>query len=320
MPAGLPIKVVSSDPSARDLQDRLDDLAGQLLEIPGARPAGWREGHRLSVWRRKRWLTLHISWDDVAELGPAVHAMASAGDLSLLLPNIEWTIEPHGDDFRLWDAIQRGADDSSDEILTVGHGMFDPFRYIHVTAVDGTPTLTVDEAAFSPRVRQPRAYATGTYDNWDWHAAGDRFSNVDDPAEAFVHIGMYLTWAISNDLMATEYFDPPTVAEVKARHVLGTELRHDVDGQLLPEMFGEAGRGFSDWYYAVPEAMYLNDWVETFGEAANEYAVPATWETYDLIAPVIDRRFAEWLSTSASASERFDQSTVERERPGHAST
>jgi hypothetical protein len=303
MPSGLPIKVVSPEPSARDVQDRMDLLAAQPLELPGARPAGWREGLRLSVWRRQRWLTLYVSWDDVADLGPRIHAMARRLSLGLMLPQIGWTVQPEGQDHRIWDAIQRGAEDSHDELLMVDRGQFDPYRFVHVSTIDDTAALTIDEAAFVPRNRPRPAYVSSSYDNWGWHAVADRFADVDDPVEAFVHIGMFLTWAISHDLMDPSLFDASTIAAVRARDMIGTDLRHDVDGKLVAGMLSDEGRSFADWYYGAPESLFLDDWVATFGEAANEYSVPNTWATYDQIADVIDRRFEQWKSGLPAADQ-----------------
>lgn len=57
---------------------------------------------------------------------------------------------------------------------------------------------------------------------------------------------------------------------------------------------------FADWYYADNNALYLDDWVDEFGQAANEYRVSETTDSFERIARRIDRRFSHWEASTAA--------------------
>ena len=138
------------------------------------------------------------------------------------------------------------------------------------------------------------------YDRWNWHTEGD-FPKDQMPEQGYVHIGMYLAWLIRQDML-----DPDWVARSGVRRAVGavsegsetvTALRDVTDGALTSDMLSAEGMAFTSAYYA-PEYGYSRDWRGVFGRRADRYDVPDEWETYKRIAPLIDRRHAEWVAAS----------------------
>jgi hypothetical protein len=136
-----------------------------------------------------------------------------------------------------------------------------------------------------------------TYDRLKWHVEAESFPGSQPPEQGFVHIGMYLTWLVLHDLYDPEGLPRKSVEEIKLRHATGCSLQKRLGGNLARERFSLEGTRFADFYYRAEQG-YLHDFHETFGTAADEYAVPDSWETYAQIEPVIDRRYADWKSKS----------------------
>jgi len=80
------------------------------------------------------------------------------------------------------------------------------------------------------------------------------------------------------------------VAAVERDEVGATEFMAVTGGRLGPHDLTEEGRAFSDTYYG----RYLDDFSAVFA-ADGPYGVAADADAYDRIAPVIDRRHAEWV-------------------------
>lgn len=70
------------------------------------------------------------------------------------------------------------------------------------------------------------------------------------------------------------------------------------DEKFTDEDLSDQGNAFAEFYFGLPdksERAYLDDYDELFGqEGPSLYHVPDTWETYDRLAPVIQRRFEQW--------------------------
>lgn len=136
------------------------------------------------------------------------------------------------------------------------------------------------------------------YDKAKWHHGGT-FPTGRPPSQAYVHIGMYLTWLILRDLVDESFFGRTwlgrdRLAPVKARKRTACFLQGWVDHTLADNMLTDEGAAFSDDYYGATPG-YLDDWTAQFGESADDYSVPDSWETYDRIAPVLEDRYRSWL-------------------------
>lgn len=136
------------------------------------------------------------------------------------------------------------------------------------------------------------------YDQWKWHIEG-KYPKDQLPEQGYVHIGMYLTWLILNDLMDPKWVARSgarrAVAAVTDRRETGCALRDMTDGKLASDMLSGEGQAFTGAYYA-PEYGYVRDYRGLFGRRADRYDVPDDWATYDRLARVLDDRFAEWVA------------------------
>lgn len=107
------------------------------------------------------------------------------------------------------------------------------------------------------------------------------------------HIGMYLAWLASRDLVGDAL--RPFVRAVKDRELTGRTLLVDqCDGQLHDDMLSARGNAFTAWYY---DAHYLAD----YAAALRPRAVPDglflfedDWANYRRVADQLDKRFREW--------------------------
>lgn len=127
-----------------------------------------------------------------------------------------------------------------------------------------------------------------------WHYGGDFPEDLPDENGA-THIGMFLAWIINNNLQG-EFFDeemPDEMSDLRNRKITGRDFLIDCcDEVLMDEEFSEEGLAFSEDYY---ETSYMFDYADTLaGDLSSAYHVQDIWENYDKIAPVIDKRFAEW--------------------------
>jgi hypothetical protein len=98
---------------------------------------------------------------------------------------------------------------------------------------------------------------------------------------------------VDSDWVARTGAEQVVTAVAERRGTPGS-LRDVTEGRLASEMLTPEGRAFTGAYYA-PEYGYARDWRKVFGRRADRYDVPDAWETYDRIAPLLDRRHEAWI-------------------------
>lgn len=94
------------------------------------------------------------------------------------------------------------------------------------------------------------------YDDASWHYEGNYPENL-PTANAATHIGMFLAWCITNDLISTEQLDDygSDTEEVKASRMTGAEYLISIcDEKLYEEDLNELGNGFAKAYYEYTKA------------------------------------------------------------------
>jgi len=148
------------------------------------------------------------------------------------------------------------------------------------------------------------------YDDASWHYGGDYPAGLDH-ANAATHIGMFLSWCIHNNLISSFQLEESTedVAQVKNRSITGADfLITHCDEKFTDEDLTDTGNAFAADYYGDDTAFaqqfgsYLADYAALFDakyEAEKKdlpsiYHIENTWQNYDLLAPVLNKRFAEW--------------------------
>jgi hypothetical protein len=132
------------------------------------------------------------------------------------------------------------------------------------------------------------------YDKAKWHYEGDFPDDLDESA-AFTHTGFLVCWVALRGLLSSE-----TVADygselekLKARAREPTLLYRVADGVFDSTMVNEEARRF---FLAYDQDDYLDDYNQQVVPLEYEsiYHVAPTWENYDEVAAILDRRLADW--------------------------
>lgn len=148
---------------------------------------------------------------------------------------------------------------------------------------------------------------TTTLDDVAWHSEGDGYPPEMGPAAGATHIGMFLAWAVLGGHVSEELGEDAAgaLAALRDRRTTpGAFVLDACDGRLVDEDLDDVGAAFASAYYAGDDededegGLYLEDYVDAVspgdGEPEDVYRVPDTWETYDLVGPLIDARFSQW--------------------------
>ena len=122
------------------------------------------------------------------------------------------------------------------------------------------------------------------------------------PDRAAMHIGVFLAWCVNHDLVSEtlkrQHAD--LLLKVRVRELDGSELLVRIAaGQLLRELLSETGQRFTDKYYGN----YLADYAEALGlDPDCPYGVEDSWSAYDLVAPVLTKRWRDAYSSPVKSS------------------
>ena len=135
------------------------------------------------------------------------------------------------------------------------------------------------------------------FDDWKLHVNGI-FPKDQPPEQGYVHIGLFLAWLLEQDLVDPEWLAASgakrTAEAVKERRETACALRDMTDGRLASDMLSAEGAAFTGAYYP-PEYGYARDYRRVFGRRADRYGVGDEWLSFDRLAPVLDRRYREWI-------------------------
>lgn len=128
----------------------------------------------------------------------------------------------------------------------------------------------------------------------DWHYGGDFPEDLPDENDG-THIGMYLAWIINNNLQGELHNEESSEAlkDVRNRKITGRDFLIDqCDEKFWDEDLNEEGLAFTEFYYSET---YFDDYGEALATDLDSiYQIEDTWENYDKIAPIIDRRYHSW--------------------------
>jgi len=135
------------------------------------------------------------------------------------------------------------------------------------------------------------------YDDASWHYGGNFPKGLPNEAGA-THTGMFVAWAVLSGLggsMHTEDF-PENIPRLQSRSVTpGRFLLEACDGKFTDEDLNDEGNAFAREYFDLERGSFLADYEGTLaGGLPSTYHVPDTWDTYDRLRPILDRRLAEW--------------------------
>jgi hypothetical protein len=138
------------------------------------------------------------------------------------------------------------------------------------------------------------------YDRLDWHVGGAFPADLPEEAGA-THIGFFLAWAITRGLEGELHHEDEdsqkSLLAVRERRMTGRAfLLKECDTKFWEDDLNDIGNGFARTYYGAERApSYLDDYVALLSEGLpSEYHVEDSWENFDKVAALLDRRFAEW--------------------------
>ncbi|MBD8078782.1 hypothetical protein [Cellulosimicrobium arenosum] len=144
------------------------------------------------------------------------------------------------------------------------------------------------------------------YDDVDWHSGGEGLPADVGPGGAATHIGVFLAWAVLEGHASADLLRDATdeVVGLRARAATGARLVLARGGALTDADLDDDAAAFAAAYYTGDEddpdgaGLYLEDYVDAAspdaGDPEDVYRVPDTWETYDLVGPLISARFSQW--------------------------
>ena len=136
------------------------------------------------------------------------------------------------------------------------------------------------------------------YDKAKWHADGEYPPDL-DRGNAFHHSGLFFGWLVDSDLLDPEFLQDAQddVAAFKGRQITGPELFRRMDGVLADDMLNDVGNAFARDYFDFEHGQFLADYERELGSGLpSVYHVRDTWENYDKLRVLLDRRFRDWQS------------------------
>jgi hypothetical protein len=72
------------------------------------------------------------------------------------------------------------------------------------------------------------------------------------------------------------------------------------DGKFTDEDLNEEGNRFTADYFDFEKGQYLSDYEEVLGEDGRDlYYVTDSWQNFERLKPILDRRFSEWMMANA---------------------
>ncbi len=130
------------------------------------------------------------------------------------------------------------------------------------------------------------------------------YSTEADPlpkGHAATHIGMFLAWAVLNELQSDfhrEHYDEH-LEKLRRREITGRQFFEAACGERFSERdLNEEGNAFAQHYYVDEtgkRGAYFADYKKVLAAGLPSFwHVADTWENYEMIAAVISRRYAEW--------------------------
>jgi len=152
-----------------------------------------------------------------------------------------------------------------------------------------------------------------TYDRADWHSGAENYPKGLPPETAGTHIGLFLAWAILRDRIGAIHraTAADALVAVRQRRRTGRDfLFEHGGGRFGPEDLSDEGNAFARVYWqdgagGINREGYLADYERTLGGGLPDlYRVADTWENFDLLARVLDRRFEEWQRRRGPFAQR----------------
>ena len=142
-----------------------------------------------------------------------------------------------------------------------------------------------------------------SYDRADFDYSTE--ANPLPKGHAATHIGMFLAWAVINELHSDFLRDhyEELLAKLRRREITGRQFFEAACSERFSERdLNEEGNAFAQHYYvdeAGKRGAYFADYKKVLAAGLPSFwHVANTWENYEKIAAVISRRYEEWKNPS----------------------
>lgn len=144
-----------------------------------------------------------------------------------------------------------------------------------------------------------------SYDKAEWHYDAKDFPADSARENGGTHIAMYLTWAIGAGLVGDLHLQESRQAldQLARREISPWEfLENMCDERFSDQDLNDTGNDFTHCYYDKKTAFskthgsYFDDYANVLEQLNCEpYRFENTWENFDLLKPILDRCFCQWL-------------------------
>ena len=135
----------------------------------------------------------------------------------------------------------------------------------------------------------------GSIDRADWHYGNDFPENLPEENSG-THIGMYLNWIIDSNLISEFHRreSKTGIEKVKSGKITGRDFLFEYcDGKLWKEELNKIGFEFTESYYTSNQ--YFEDYAKVLPkELGNIFQVDDNRKNYELLKPILDKRFEKW--------------------------
>jgi hypothetical protein len=148
------------------------------------------------------------------------------------------------------------------------------------------------------------------YDDASWHYRGDFPKDLPHSAGA-THLAMFVSWAVLNGLGSELHEEEAAEdrAALKSRRVTPVGwFVSACDEKFTSEDLTDEGHCFVEAYYCDAQGLrdtpgsYLADYSDRVAAVTSLYHVPASWASYDALAPIIQARFDAWKRARSPAT------------------
>jgi hypothetical protein len=137
------------------------------------------------------------------------------------------------------------------------------------------------------------------FDKAKWHLNAD-FPNDLDQHQSYVHSGLFICWLIENGLLEEDFKTENSkgINLLLSRQVPPSQFYIDyLDGVFDAAGLTQEAIKFTSDYFNFEKGNYVTDYLATLDPSDNLpslFHVAGTWENYDKLKLLINRRFTEW--------------------------
>lgn len=136
------------------------------------------------------------------------------------------------------------------------------------------------------------------YDDASWHYEGNFPPDLPEEAGG-THIAMFVAWGLLSDLGGSLHAEDfvKDLEQLRKRELTPGEYFFRVcDGKFTDEDFNEDGNTFTKVYFDFDNPKgYLTDYDKALcAKLPSLYHVEDSWENYDKLRIILDKRLAHW--------------------------